>query len=121
MCFNGAAAFQPRKVPARDAVDPREATASMGPRLFSRGKGIECRRCGCRDLRFNGAAAFQPRKAGSTSPSTHANLGFNGAAAFQPRKGPATQGMIRVDVTIADSSGLCPAGGMWLMLITSKT
>ena len=36
-CFNGAAAFQPRKVTSA-STGAMSATASMGPRLFSRGK-----------------------------------------------------------------------------------
>ena len=110
LCFNGAAAFQPRKHPKlsfrhdlpfrasmgprlfsrgnRDSMDgvenPRKA--SMGPRLFSRGNGIggnvDCQRQG---------ASMGPRlfSRGNTADqrSTSMNLAcFNGAAAFQPRK-----------------------------------
>ena len=36
-CFNGAAAFQPRKCPGPRSLCRRSAPASMGPRPFSRG------------------------------------------------------------------------------------
>ena len=35
--FNGAAAFQPRKLLGREAPGEQPPSASMGPRLFSRG------------------------------------------------------------------------------------
>ena len=108
--FNGAAAFQPRKGVRRAAVLVG-VSASMGPRLFSRGRRGFPACHGPADLasmgprlfsrgriihevvlppelprRFNGAAAFQPRKSpcGTTCGSNW--RGFNGAAAFQPRK-----------------------------------
>ena len=111
--FNGAAAFQPRKAAADRARAASTDAASMGPRLFSRGKriataddlgqrrhasmgprlfsrGKSFRRDALRrrSRRFNGAAAFQPRKGWTPSRrrSTTASR-FNGAAAFQPRKG----------------------------------
>jgi len=60
--FNGAAAVQPRKVPIVGIAVRESRLASMGPRLFSRGK--------------------------NHSPMLHPPLfSFNGAAAVQPRKG----------------------------------
>ena len=60
-CFNGAAAFQPRKAPG--AVDVSVGSGS-----------------------FNGAAAFQPRKVHCMIWLARMWICFNGAAAFQPRK-----------------------------------
>ena len=109
--FNGAAAFQPRKLQGHNTGPPRIARLQWG-RGFSAAE--TCRLLGrwrgaC--TRFNGAAAFQPRKrespgAWAASPGS-ASMGprlfsrgngqrasrpaglshrFNGAAAFQPRK-----------------------------------
>ena len=61
-CFNGAAAFQPRK------------------RLQSVRCCQACAEC------FNGAAAFQPRKHLGNVTMYRSHWSFNGAAAFQPRK-----------------------------------
>ena len=45
-----------------EPVQPLSSVASMGPRLFSRGKDSpSARACRYRSC-FNGAAAFQPRK-----------------------------------------------------------
>ena len=84
--------------------------ASMGPRLFSRGRSLGQREAkastplqwgrgssaaegrpasgACRFARrsFNGAAALQPRKAMLARLRPAAPTGFNGAAALQPRK-----------------------------------
>ena len=84
--FNGAAAFQPRKpddVRGNDErlrslqwgrgfsaaetnrskpLTRRSTSASMGPRLFSRGNAIGAWGCTTQQRGFNGAAAFQPRK-----------------------------------------------------------
>ena len=60
--FNGATTFQPWKYHL--AIVPVGActTASMGPRLFSRGNR-EPYSCSCRLMRgFNGATTFQPWK-----------------------------------------------------------
>ena len=60
-CFNGAAAFRPRKP--------------------NGGRNI------CRpDICFNGAAAFRPRKHDISHVSAVHPRSFNGAAAFRPRK-----------------------------------
>ncbi len=59
--FNGAAALQPRKGGAGPAVDPVRP-ASMGPRLFSRGRRAAASAGEARRRCFNGAAALQPRK-----------------------------------------------------------
>ena len=108
--FNGAAAFQPRKVAHAVILQPN-MTASMGPRLFSRGKGrrhiaqhhLPCASMGPR-LFSRGKGRRHWDAAGSTVASMgprlfsrgkrkdavirHLELSrFNGAAAFQPRKG----------------------------------
>jgi len=77
--FNGAAAVQPRKGVPKPKVDAT-TVASMGPRLFSRGKvvcGGDLHRAG---PRFNGAAAVQPRK----DRSRHAQ-GASQRASMGPR------------------------------------
>ena len=108
--FNGAAALQPRKgVPLcrfssigwvllqwgrgssaaegtyRVHLRVRSA-ASMGPRLFSRGRMVRRRTAVSSPSSFNGAAALQPRKAMLARLRPAAPTGFNGAAALQPRK-----------------------------------
>ena len=108
--FNGAAALQPRKgVPLcrfssigwvllqwgrgssaaegtyRVHLRVRSA-ASMGPRLFSRGRMVRRRTAVSSPSSFNGAAALQPRKAILARLRPAAPTGFNGAAALQPRK-----------------------------------
>ena len=109
--FNGAAALQPRKewliqcdgyrvfalqwgrgssaAEGRAVVQVQQhrvGVASMGPRLFSRGRDIqgafEGAFCG-----FNGAAALQPRQGGPQASGCQRSRCFNGAAALQPRKG----------------------------------
>ena len=108
--FNGAAAFQPRKVPI--LLQYRIcSSASMGPRLFSRGKYILFRLftwqwvlqwgrgfsaaesrlgahvvCGAPLLQWG--RGFSAAESATTS-HWHCNMRwcFNGAAAFQPRKG----------------------------------
>jgi len=108
--FNGAAAVQPRKEHfAKNSLIC--CMASMGPRLFSRGKnrGRTMREClnwasmgprlfsrgkRCRSLKpnpiilrgFNGAAAVQPRKVHPRRQQVNISPSFNGAAAVQPRK-----------------------------------
>ena len=84
--FNGAAAFQPRKLEKLKGKWRGRIVASMGPRLFSRGnpRGGDLR--GRIAQRFNGAAAFQPRKPVRRSGRSSSTSRFNGAAAFQPRK-----------------------------------
>jgi len=69
--FNGAAAFQPRK------LAPGVATRTM------------------QGERFNGAAAFQPRKSPCSSSPADPSPRFNGAAAFQPRKCAGAEHRIR--------------------------
>ncbi len=61
-CFNGAAAFQPRKSEYADYLTAA-FLASMEPRLFSRGNQVKRGRIEqVFIVSFNGAAAFQPRK-----------------------------------------------------------
>ena len=110
-CFNGAAALQPRKV-KRSENDHGARDASMGPRLFSRGR-LKAWNWACdivvlqwgrgssaaegappsprvgikNDHGFNGAAALQPRKGSISDRTCRPCSRFNGAAALQPRKG----------------------------------
>ena len=112
ICFNGAAAFQPRKVALLGQYLHRRRRASMGPRLFSRGKGPtqstsaprlelqwgrgfsaaesgELQRQRAEHLgasmgpRLFSRGKLRQRPSASPAPSSS----FNGAAAFQPRKG----------------------------------
>ena len=62
------------------------SAASMGPRLFSRGRMVRRRTAVSSPSSFNGAAALQPRKAMLARLRPAAPTGFNGAAALQPRK-----------------------------------
>ena len=107
--FNGAAAVQPRKAMescahrcmegasmgprlfsrGRNDADPARTAdhgASMGPRLFSRGRSARKRRRVEKTSGFNGAAAVQPRKANTAWKPFTIIACFNGAAAVQPRK-----------------------------------
>jgi len=59
--FNGAATFQPQKV-GEYLLFRLPDMASMGPRLFSRGKSSLRRHSPGQLSGFNGAATFQPRK-----------------------------------------------------------
>ena len=85
--FNGASAFQPRKVGRTGWAVYQARIASMGPRLFSRGKNHTKKRQVREVVGFNGASAFQPRKDEQAAATNEALAGFNGASAFQPRKG----------------------------------
>ena len=71
VCFNGAAAFQPRK--SADIRDGRVGTvrASMEPQLFSRGNARTAQPDRSQTPSFNGAAAFQPRKFLRNTPRTY--------------------------------------------------
>jgi len=62
-CFNGAATVQPRKGRCLGWATGTHGTASMGPRLFSRGKLPTNRAFTVVFPSFNGAATVQPRKA----------------------------------------------------------
>ena len=111
--FNGAAAFQPRKCYgdrrqhpwiagwlqwgrglsaaemrfARDRVQPNRATASMGPRPFSRGNiQLASRICRCRHHASMGPRPFSRGNARDFARAVRLSASFNGAAAFQPRK-----------------------------------
>ena len=103
--FNGAAAVQPRKARRASVLASNRCPlqwgrgcsaaegwekpyiclvggrASMGPRLFSRGRPGGAGRRGGRPARFNGAAAVQPRKVG---PRALAMIRV-GAASMGPR------------------------------------
>ena len=85
VCFNGAAAFQPRKAVTYDPSRIDNA-ASMGPRLFSRGKfcssHVHTMTFGLQWGRGFSAAESYPLL-GPRAPQMYC---FNGAAAFQPRK-----------------------------------
>ena len=75
--FNGAAAFQPRRVGGGGGAQS-EQRASMGPRLFSRGEFALSHFFGGGLKSFNGAAAFQPRRGCSVSrrvPNCNASMG----------------------------------------------
>src|SRR5262245_2251126 len=108
--FNGAATLQSRK---GRQLDPKtdKSYASMGPRLFSRGKhpsgqikgspqsgldraatlqsrkGSDCLAREHNPQSFNGAATLQSRKDRSTSSFSKRLRRFNGAATLQSRKG----------------------------------
>ena len=108
--FNGAATVQPRKGRACRRGESGDRRASMGPRLFSRGKRPVIVPSNARAPGFNGAATVQPRKVGpirprspptgelqwgrdcsaaespSESRSGQPPTSFNGAATVQPRK-----------------------------------
>ena len=71
----------------RNAAGELGKTASMGPRLFSRGEDDTPAWSRPGEASFNGAAAFQPRRVVSGAAPTGEKSGFNGAAAFQPRRG----------------------------------
>ena len=60
--------------------------ASIGPRLFSRGKHVPLCSTRPRESCFNWAAAFQPRKGSDRRGNSSRGRCFNWAAAFQPRK-----------------------------------
>ena len=86
--FNGAAVIQPRKVAAWKAGAMIGYDASMGPRLFNRGKTApENRRGLSMPTGFNGAAVIQPRKVPPKPKRRSPWTCFNGAAVIQPRKG----------------------------------
>ena len=90
-CFNVAAADQPRKVISCTIEWLRimRLTASMWPRLISRGR-CSRRSPASAEQRFNVAAADQPRKGPSQPADAFDKLrGFNVAAADQPRKADA--------------------------------
>ena len=83
--FNGAATFQPRNACFAHNSRIAPATASMGPRLFSRGMTRSAGRL-CPAM----AASMGPRlfSRGMAFPAGAApwrTSGFNGAATFQPR------------------------------------
>ena len=132
--FNGAAVFQPRKLPcpADQSVDP--GGASMGPRSFNRGNVALPSILPSFRPGFNGAAVFQPRKfprmmlsapvvkslqwgrglstAEMTSqrrPSGIEFERFNGAAVFQPRKSAALTPPPRVAEPLQWGRGLSTA------------
>src|SRR5579875_2372153 len=85
-CFNGAAAFQPRKQRIPPSRSLRESRLQWSRGLSAaETNATVCRQCEPRG--FNGAAAFQPRKhQRQVLFPAGAPPGFNGAAAFQPRK-----------------------------------
>ncbi len=89
--FNGASAFQPRKASPWNHIGDGFKLASMGPRLFSRGKHDHRPNTALSEPSFNGASAFQPRKGDYQHEAAICACSFNGASAFQPRKGPAFQ------------------------------
>jgi len=60
--FNGATAFQPWKAVSRVEGWEDSLPASMGPRLFSRGKPSYSIKTSSSTSGFNGATAFQPWK-----------------------------------------------------------
>ncbi len=82
--FNGAAALQPRKAKGHDRRRPRRG-ASMGPRLFSRGRGeADVNHVLCDTLQWGrGSSAAEGKPLALTPARLHS---FNGAAALQPRK-----------------------------------
>ena len=108
--FNGAAAFQPRRVADVRPLQLVTPVASMGPRLFSRGESncMNTHRIGIRAsmgprlfsrgeynitnlLNWNFVASMGPRlfsRGEWSGPTVSAprNGCFNGAAAFQPRR-----------------------------------
>ncbi len=109
--FNGATAFQPWKVFLFVPPQLTSTVASMGPRLFSRGKSSLLEKFDIIDrmlqwghgfsaveslepmpwwlwyrARFNGATAFQPWKADVFFSLSNGLRRFNGATAFQPWK-----------------------------------
>ena len=61
-------------------------SASMGPRLISRGDEDRFDREHRETLGFNGAAADQPRRPAAHRSSRSSRQRFNGAAADQPRR-----------------------------------
>src|SRR5438552_10640870 len=110
-CFNGAAAFQPRKGRVtieslaqrielqwgrgfcRGKIHPpvllrNIGGASMGPRLFSRGKVHVVAPQRWPYLLQWGRGFSAAESCPSRPISTSTTKSFNGAAAFQPRKGP---------------------------------
>ena len=113
ICFNWAAAFQPRKVGSQ-LIPSSTYRASIGPRLFSRGKyGIPAGTFRLRPLQlgrgFSAAERMTAGKCGRTMRELQLGRGFsaaesvcgmgrhgtpggfNWAAAFQPRKEQTTQ------------------------------
>ena len=87
-CFNGAAALQPRKV-KRSENDHGARDASMGPRLFSRGRLSWDGDRQVSDVASMGPRLFSRGRRASFAAVILYPLGFNGAAALQPRKGAA--------------------------------
>ena len=128
LCFNGAAAFWPRRSTSASFGGCRDP-ASTGPRLFGRGDNWICMRChqtamtlqrgrgflaaeitsSARTMKsasscFNGAAAFWPRRSSETEPKSRLENGFNGAAAFWPRRSCPEAGTL----TLCDAASTGP-------------
>jgi len=90
--FNGAAAGQPRKGRPTAPDNACSSSASMGPRLDSRGRGANHLREPLWRLASMGPRLDSRGRLWGTGRTDHPPLRFNGAAAGQPRKGAGGSG-----------------------------
>ena len=97
-CFNGATAMKPWKSLLTDEYQCDLHRASMGPRRWSRGRGVVTPSWSLSgEIRFNGATAMKPWKRHSTARQhSPYHSGFNGATAMKPWKSTVPESPFRL-------------------------